>query len=172
MKKFVLTLVLATSFFGIFSCCDEYIPFYEIVGLETTILDTDFNVLSEEVTADSLFLEVMVIQNYIANNGSWNLINKGYALQPCPEDGEDGLKDDIRDYKIYSSVEFLGYLPGEDLSPLMMDSLYLNDFNNWNLKSFRLSLFEKQEGFLDLNIYFKYESEREDTFHLISFDWM
>ncbi len=121
MKNKILLLLLLTGCIDLLlvSCCEGFVLDYLV-----------FDQVLFENTNEGVFLsdnEVVVFEDFVlacrfdthtiaARNFTSGTLGTAYAMQPCPKDGELGLKNDIVSVVISASHEVLGIPAGQALN--------------------------------------------------------
>ena len=123
MKK-GLIIIFGYIFFGlVISCCDSVThPYYDFSGItiENTIYEND-SIQQLIGTEFSIKLEDYTLYSQT----SFNLFNTAYAMQPCTENGNAGLKFPIVEIKITTDQIYFDTIPpNTDISHLFYSRDY------------------------------------------------
>ncbi len=119
IKKFLLVFVLAT---GVLSCfCDDTVPFWNVTDIEILIInDAGSVVASDSISADSLNMVVDFTLDYVAEASLQNLfVNTAMATQPCPNNGEEGMKDPINNITLSANEDYNNFTAGASLNEIV-----------------------------------------------------
>jgi hypothetical protein len=134
------------------SCCTEITDEYvELVGFNAKTFDNQYNGLNHElINGDTTFSDTLIIQaeiniNFIASRQTFS--NSLYATK-CPQWGEYGLKNKIREITFSSSETFQGRSPNSRLNEFMTCN-YENIRQDIGLDSIKSVLNNWKPGFLN-----------------------
>ncbi|MFT6321797.1 MAG: hypothetical protein ACJAT4_002727 [Granulosicoccus sp.] len=119
LKKFLLVFILGT---GVLSCfCDEVVPFWNVKDIEINFINDDGEiVVSDSIFADSLNVIVSFDLDYVAEVSFQNIfINSAMATQPCPSNGEEGMKDPINNMTLTADEEYNDFAAGASLNEIV-----------------------------------------------------
>ena len=118
-KKFLLVFILGT---GVLSCfCDETDPFWNVKDIDINFINDDGAfVASDSIFADSLNVIVDFDLDYVAEISFQNLfVNAAMATQPCPTDGEEGMKDPINNITLTANEDYNTFAAGTSLNEIV-----------------------------------------------------
>jgi len=119
LKKIILIFILGT---GVISCfCDEIVPFWNVKDIEISFLNDDkVLITSDSISADSLNVIVDFDIDYVAEISFQNLfINSAMATQPCPVNGDEGMKDAINNITLTANDKYNNFAAGASLNEIV-----------------------------------------------------
>ncbi len=122
MKKAIICLVLSTGILGFLlsSCCTNEFVYWAINDLKIEIVDEDQNPpLNNQITSNTLFLNLVLDTDYVAEVTFNPFVNTCYATQRCPYEGELGLKDRLKNIIVTSNMDFNNCPAGTVLSSII-----------------------------------------------------
>ena len=121
MKKIVLSLILASSIWGIFhSCCgDPIIPYWGIADYSISMKgDNNTEPVNDTLFSETLSLHLSITPEFISQIIGTSLLNTAFATS-CPRDGDHGMKDPIVRLNVTSDSIFNGITAGDLLNPII-----------------------------------------------------
>lgn len=124
MKTTLLCFLLTSGLFGLsFSCCSGIPEYWNLTSfqVEPMSFDQSSRLVNDSITTDTLVLKLTFGQEFLSDNisvGPNPFLSSAYATS-CPSPGELGLKDELVDIEITSSVPFNNYLAGTSLTPML-----------------------------------------------------
>lgn len=125
MKKGILIIVGYLVIGFTISCCDSVThPYYDFGSI--TIVNTVYDNDSTQQLIDTEF--AIKLEDYtLYSQTSFNLFYTVYATQPCPENGNEGLKFPIIEIKISTDQVYFDTIPpNTDIS----DLFYFRDYSD------------------------------------------
>ncbi len=132
MKKTILSLLLSTGLFGLLiSCfCEDVDPYFRIVEFQVDLLDENYAPITNNQTSqNSLFLDLALTTEYLAQAQANPFLHSCYATSPCPKAGQQGMKDPISDIIITSNTDFNNIPAGEPLNAIArIDGMTIQDW--------------------------------------------
>jgi hypothetical protein len=123
MKKAIICLVLSTGILGFLlsSCCRNVLGYWAINDFKIEIVDEDQNPpLNNQITTNTLFLNLVLDTDFVAEATFNPFGNACYATQRCPYEGELGLKDRLKNIIVSSNMDFNNYPAGTALDSLVL----------------------------------------------------
>lgn len=122
MKKFIITTLLSTGFLGFGACtCDDYIPYWNITDYNITVSDPWHNSpVNGVIETDTLRIDLDFETQFLTEQRAGFFLNTALAMQKCPEDGDEGMKDLLTGFTIVSDAPFNDFQPGLPLNALVL----------------------------------------------------
>lgn len=188
MRTTILCFLFVSGLLGLaISCCD--IPeYWNMTSYQVEVFGhkngSSISPTNDTIKTDSLTLFISFEKEFLSNSmplGPNPFINNTYATS-CPEEGRLGMKDELIDLQITSSLPFNNYPAGTSLTPSALinntpASTWLADrqFNLLSINFWNIILTEKpaaNSNVHDFKIRMIFESGREETIQLGALTWL
>lgn len=185
MKTTILCFLLVSGLFGLsFSCCPEVPDYWNLTSFQVEIRGYDGTTVpvNDTVNADSLFLIINFGQEFVSDDlhlGPNPFLNTAQATS-CSDPGELGMKDELTDIEITSSLDFNSYPAGTSLAPMLfIQSTPLRawienkNYNQYYLDTWYITFPTKPltNKTHDFNIRLTFESGRVEEVQLGALTW-